>query len=114
MVILRLLIGLIVIFLLVAFSMRNMTPIHLDFYFYRTPDVPLFVVVFLTFILGVAAAWILVIGEQIKMKTLLKKRDRRIKELEKKLSEYELKIPETKEEGVENERATEGIQSSGS
>lgn len=79
MIILRLFFGLLIIFLLVAFAIRNMTPVHLDFYFYKTPDVPLFVLLYLTLLVGVAVAWLLVIGEQIKMKSEVRKKSKRIK-----------------------------------
>ncbi len=125
MIILRLFVGLVIIFLLVAFAIRNMAPVQLDFYFYRTPQVPLFVVIFLCLLLGVAGAWILVIGEQLKMRAELRKRNKKIKELEKQLELYETaKIEadkaEEKEEKIEesgegeNETASQGLQSQGS
>ncbi len=110
MIILRLLIGLIIIFLLVAFALRNMTPVHLDFYFYKTPDVPLFVMLYLTLLVGVAVAWIMVISEQLRLRMEIRKRDKKIKELEKMVSTAH--TPQTKpEEGEENDAATQGIQS---
>ncbi len=109
MIILRLFFGLVIIFLLVAFAIRNMTPVHLDFYFYKTPDVPLFVLLYLCLLLGVAAAWVLVIGEQLRMKMELRKKDKRIKELEKQLSAYEKEEKREVEEG--HEGASEGLQS---
>ncbi len=110
MIILRLLFGLIIIFLLVAFSIRNMLPVQLDFYFYKTPPVPLFVIIFLSLLLGVAAAWILVIGEQVRMRNELRKKNKRIKELEKQIEAYETsKIEETPGE-VKDETASQGVQ----
>ena len=113
MIILRLFFGLVIIFLLVAFAIRNMTPVHLDFYFYKTPDVPLFVMLYLSLLVGVAAAWILVIGEQLKMKREVRKKDKRIKELEKQLAQLEeAKQPETTTEGEDkDEGVSQGIQS---
>jgi len=123
MIILRLFMGLVIIFLLVAFAIRNMMPVQLDFYFYKTPEVPLFVVIFLSLLVGVAAAWVLVIGEQLKMRAELRRKNKKIKELEKQLELYETakieadrkteeKIEETGE--VKDETASQGLQSQGS
>ncbi len=107
MIILRLFIGLALIFLLVAFAIRNMAPVHLDFYFYKTPDVPLFVMLYLSILLGVAVAWVLVIGEQFRMRVQLKRKEKKIKELEERLKSLQPEEPaeETTAEAKEAEDA---------
>ncbi len=107
MIIFKLFTGLVVIFLLVAFAIRNMTPVHLDFYFYKTPDIPLFVMLYLSILLGVAVAWLLVISEQLRMRIQIKKKDKRIKELEERLKELE-KTGETPQQEEEH-AASEGV-----
>lgn len=107
MIIFKLFTGLVVIFLLVAFAIRNMTPVHLDFYFYKTPDIPLFVMLYLSILLGVAVAWLLVISEQLRMRIQIKKKDKRIKELEERLKELE-KTEETPQQEEEH-AASEGV-----
>ncbi len=104
MIILRLFLGLVLIFLLVAFATLNMTSVELNFYFYKTPKVPLFVVLYLCVLLGVVLAWVMVIGEQLRMRVQLKKKDKIIKELEEKLKSLEPQ--ETPQEGAEDATAS--------
>ena len=89
MAILKLLVGLVVVFLLVVFAIANMEAVAVSFYFYKTPAIPLFVVIFISLLLGVMLAWVLVVGEQLRLRNQLRARDRRIKELEKELESLE-------------------------
>ncbi len=105
MAILKLLVGLVVVFLLVVFAIANMGAVAVNFYFYKTPSVPLFVVIFLSLLLGVMLAWVLVIGEQLRLRNQIRARDRRIRELEKELEGVEGRlaslVPEEREEKKE-------------
>lgn len=105
MAILKLLVGLVVVFLLVAFAIANMEAVAVSFYFYKTPAIPLFVIIFISVLVGVMLAWILVIGEQISLRSKVRAKDKRIKELERELEELEKRLvkvspQEEKGEGV--------------
>ena len=89
MAILKLLVGLVVVFLLVVFAIANMEAVAVSFYFYKTPSVPLFVVIFISLLLGVMLAWVLVIGEQFRLRNQVRSKDRRIRELERELESLE-------------------------
>ena len=89
MAILKLFVGLVVVFLLVVFAISNMEAVAVSFYFYKTPSVPLFVVIFISLLLGVMLAWMLVIGEQFRLRNQVRSKDRRIKELERELEGLE-------------------------
>jgi len=92
MAIIRLFLGLIVVFLLVGFSVANMQSVSINFYFYKTPAIPLFVVLFLSLLGGVLIAWGMVLGEQLKLRAEVRRRDRQLKDLEKELKSYEEKL----------------------
>jgi putative membrane protein len=89
MVIFRLLIGMILVFLLVAFAIANMGGVIVSFYFYRTPQIPLFVVIFLSLLLGVIVAWGLAVSEQLRLRGQIRGKDKKIKELLKEMEELE-------------------------
>lgn len=92
MAIVRLFIGLVMVFVLVGFSVANMANVSLNFYAYKTPPIPLFVVLFLSILLGVVVAWGMAVGEQLRLKGEVKKRDRQLKELEREIKSYEEKL----------------------
>jgi putative membrane protein len=124
MAILKLLVGLVVVFLLVVFAIANMQAVAVSFYFYKTPAIPLFVIIFISVLVGVMLAWLLVIGEQLSLRGKVRAKDKRIKELEKELEEVEKRlakvspqeeIPEEKKEvtpGEGDEREVPGETSS--
>ena len=104
MAILKLLVGLVVVFLLVAFAIANMEAVAVSFYFYKPPAIPLFVIIFISVLVGVMLAWILVIGEQISLRSKVRAKDKRIKELERELEELEkrlVKVSPQEEKGEE-------------
>jgi len=92
MVIFRLVLGLVVIFLLVAFSMANLGDVTLNFYFYQTPPIPLFVVIFISLLLGVFLAWGMVVSEQLKLKSGVRSRDKKIRNLQSELEKLEKRL----------------------
>jgi len=85
MAIARIFIGLVLIFIFVAFSLRNMTPISVDLYLRKTPELPLFVWLFFSALFGVVVAWLVAVSEQLRMRGKLKKERKERKELEEKL-----------------------------
>ncbi len=89
MVIFRLLIGMILVFLLVAFAIANMGGVAVSFYFYHTPQIPLFAVIFLSLLLGVIVAWGLAVSEQLRLRGQVRSKDKKIKELHKDIEELE-------------------------
>jgi len=105
MVIFRLLIGMILVFLLVAFAVANMGGVMVNFYFYRTPQIPLFVVVFISVLLGVILAWGLAVSEQLRLRGQIRAKDKKIKGLHKEIEELEGRLsrlsPPCVEESVE-------------
>ncbi len=92
MAILKLLVGLVVVFLLVVFAIVNMEPVAVSFYFYKTPAIPLFVIIFISVLVGVMLAWLLVIGEQLSLRSKVRSKEKRIKELEKEVEELEKRL----------------------
>lgn len=110
MVILRLLIGMILVFLLVAFAIANMGGVIVSFYFYRTPQIPLFVVIFISVLLGVILAWGLAVSEQLRLRRQIRAKDKKLKELNKEIEELEGRLsrlsPPPVEEPVEAARET--------
>ena len=92
MVIFRLLIGMILVFLLVAFAVANMGGVMVNFYFYRTPQIPLFVVIFISVLLGVIFAWGLAVSEQLRLRAQIRAKDKEIKTLHKEIEELEERL----------------------
>ena len=104
MAIARIFIGLVLIFIFVAFSLRNMTPISVDLYLRKTPELPLFVWLFFSALFGVVVAWLVAVSEQLRMRSKLKKERKEKKELEEKLENLKKEL-DTLEEKLSKQRA---------
>jgi len=97
MAIARIFFGLILIFLFVAFSLKNMGPVSVDLYFRKTPELPLFVWLFSAALFGVIVAWLVAISEQLRMRRELKKERKEKKELEERVERLKKEIAEIEE-----------------
>ena len=104
MAIARIFFGLILIFLFVAFSLKNMNPISVDLYFRKTPELPLFVWLFFAALFGVIVAWLVAISEQLRMRRALKREKKEKKELEDKVEKLKKELEEL-EDRLSRQRA---------
>jgi|GEM_PF-907275 uncharacterized integral membrane protein len=83
---LKFILGLIIMILLVTFAVKNNTPTKLYYYFnLESPEVPLFLVILLGLFLGAVFVWIINLFERMKLKYIIKKKDKKIREIEKEL-----------------------------
>ncbi len=89
MVIFKLLIGMILVFILVAFAIANMQGVAVSFYFYHTPQIPLFVVIFLSLLLGVIVAWGLAVSEQLRLRGQVRARNKEVRRLQAEIEALE-------------------------
>ena len=92
MAIARIFFGLILIFLFVAFSLKNMGPVSVDLYFRKTPELPLFVWLFFAALFGVIVAWVVAISEQLRLRRAFKKEKKEKEELEDKVEKLKKEI----------------------
>jgi uncharacterized integral membrane protein len=92
MAIARIFLGLVLIFIFVAFSLKNMGPVSIDLYFRKTPELPLFVWLFFAALFGVIVAWIVALSEQLRMRRELRRERKEKEELEEKLGKLKKEI----------------------
>jgi putative membrane protein len=73
----------------ITFSMKNAEPLTLKYYFgLETPEIPLFLLVLVSVLVGVLLAGLSFIVDQWSFRKSLREKERRIASLEKELKEY--------------------------
>jgi putative membrane protein len=73
----------------ITFSMQNAEPLKLKYYFgLETPEIPLFLLVLVSILVGVLLAGMSFIVDQWSFRKSLREKERRIASLEKELKEY--------------------------
>ncbi len=94
----------------VLFAVLNMHPVELNFYLYRTGQVPLFIVVIVSVLFGALLSSLYYLLDYLKLKYRLREKDKTIKDLNKRLSELEVLI-QRKTEQVEkmDEKSSGGV-----
>jgi len=71
---------------LVAFAVKNNTPVRLYYYFnFQSPEIPLFVIVLVSVFIGALCVWLMALFDKLRMKMIISKKEKTIKEMEKEL-----------------------------
>jgi putative membrane protein len=90
-------------FVMVIFGVNNMVPVTVDYYFGQV-ELPMFILLSLAIIIGMAIAALIGISDQLRLKSKIKGQDKRIKDLERELSSLRhLPLTEGDQEGGDEE-----------
>ncbi|MGB9667357.1 MAG: LapA family protein [Thermosulfidibacteraceae bacterium] len=81
---------LIFFFLFVGFAVLNMHPVKVSLYFYEFQNIPLFMVIIASILVGAISSWLYSITDHIKLRWKLREKDKEIKELQKRLRELDI------------------------
>lgn len=83
---------LVLFIIFVLFAVLNMHPVELNFYLYKTGQVPLFIVVIVSVLFGALLSSLYYLLDYLKLKYRLREKDKTIKELNKRLNELEVLV----------------------
>ena len=95
-----------VFFLLVVFAVYNRTDVSINIFTWSTPPLPLIVIVFGSVFLGAVTSALLGILTQIKLKNVINRKEKDIKDVKDKLVKLDLKLRnyEEKDDSQKNEK----------
>ena len=83
---LRFLFSVVIMIFLVAFAVKNNTPVRLYYYFnFQSPEIPLFVIVLVSVFIGALCVWLMALFDKLRMKMIISKKEKTIREMEKEL-----------------------------
>jgi uncharacterized integral membrane protein len=91
-------VGMLVVLFVITFSLTNTVPVHLKYYEYIDVSVPSYLLIFISFGVGVLFAGFLDINARMRLVRKAGRLNKQIKKLEKKLKEAGI---ETEEKEVE-------------
>ncbi|MCD6153307.1 MAG: LapA family protein [Syntrophobacterales bacterium] len=86
-------VGMLVILFIITFSLTNTTPVHLKYYNIINFEVPSYLLIFISFGVGLIFAGFLDIVERLRLARKVSKLNKRIKVLEKSHKETEVLPP---------------------
>lgn len=89
-------VGMLVVLFVITFSLTNTVPVHLKYYDYIDVSVPSYLLIFISFGVGVLFAGFLDINARMRLVRKTGRLNKQIKKLEKKLKEAGIE-PEEKE-----------------
>jgi len=101
----KLIIILFVFFLLALFAVLNPNDVSINFFGWQTPPVSMIVVVFGSVLLGAITAGLLGILNQIKLKNLINRKERDIKDLKDKVVKLDLELRSYEEKTDEKDQS---------
>lgn len=91
-------VGMLVVLFVITFSLANTVPVHLKYYDYFDFSVPSYMLIFISFGVGVLFAGFLDINARMRLLRKTGKLNKRIKTLEKKLKEAGIETEEKEAE----------------
>ena len=86
-------VGMLVVLFIITFSLTNTTPVHLTYYNIINFEVPSYLLIFISFGVGLIFAGLLDIVERLRLAGKVSKLNKRIKVLEKNQKEAEVLPP---------------------
>ena len=96
---------LLIVILLVLFGVKNMHGVEIKYYNLgfklETKSVPLLYVILSSLFAGAVFGWTTSIIKQIKLRSIIRKKDKRVKEIEEKLKNVRLTVVPTSQDSIE-------------